>query len=454
MMRVPPSICGFRGSINRRRFGRYVLGSAIALSGLGGRAVSGSVPERRVFAHYMVCCPAAGHRGTVEDFRAEILRARLHGIDGFALNCGGWESEPYYRNIAARIFEAATVLGGEFTLFFSADGLSVDETVAMVSEFHGHPAMYRYAGRPVLSAFAGNREWADAVLGELARTGKPVGFVPFIYPRSGGERFTEAGIAELISEYPDLEGFFYFGAAGTGEDVVEKGRRIARAWRRVGVPYMASVTPYYRGYGRNNRLFETRGFESMAMEWEAAIAEDAQWVEIVTWNDWNESTYVSSFGPATTNASWDSSWGPLLSHEAYLAASEYYIRWFKTGVRWIKRDDLFWFYRLAPKAVPGLSELTKGNLGYPANADSLLDRVFITAFLTAPALLRIDSGEHGYEFPLIAGIHHVSVGFWLGLQKFELIRNSRIVLAGEGAFPIGTENSSNFNYLSGRATMV
>jgi hypothetical protein len=218
---------------------------------------------------------------------------------------------------------------------------------------------------------------------------------------------------------------------------------------------MAPVTPYYRGLGpRNYRLFETRGFEGMAMEWEAAIATRAQWVEIVTWNDWGESTYVAGFGAPTATTLWDGHWGPLLSHEAYLAASAYYIRWFKTGKPQIERDDLFWFYRVAPKAVMGWSEGTKGAKAYPENADSLLDRVFATTFLTSPARLRIESGDHRYEISVPEGVHHASVDFWLGQQRFSLIREGRMVLAGEGVFPIGADNSTNFNYLSGQAAPI
>lgn len=447
--------CDVHGHIDRRRFGRYLLGSAGALAagGRSVRALAQAAEPRRVFAHYMVCCPMAGHDGTVEEFRTEIRQAQAHGIDGFALNCGSWTKEPYYRAIAERLFEAAASIGTNFKLFFSADGLSEADTVAMISEFYDHPNMYRYEGKPLLSTFAGDRGWARGVLGGLEAGRKPVAFVPFFYAAHG--RFADPAIADLVEQNPEVDGFFYFGAAGFGEDIADTSRRLAEAWRRAGKPYMAPVTPYYRGLGpRNYRLFETRGFEGMAMEWEAAIAEQAQWVEIVTWNDWGESTYVASFGPPSATTLWDGHWGRLLSHEAYLAASAYYIRWFKTGEQRIDRDELFWFYRLAPKSVPGLTELTKGVLGYPDNSDSLLDRVFATIFLTSPALLRIDSGDHRYESPLGGGVHHVSVDFWLGPQRFSLIRDGRTVLTGEGAFPIGEENSTNFNYLSGQASPV
>ncbi|MGH7126605.1 MAG: endo-1,3-alpha-glucanase family glycosylhydrolase, partial [Stellaceae bacterium] len=200
--------------------------------------------------------------------------------------------------------------------------------------------------------------------------------------------------------------------------------------------------------------FETRGFEGMAAQWEAAIAAKAQWVEIVTWNDWTEATYVASFGPPVTTELWDGHWGPLLSHEAYLAASEYHIRWFKSGVQRVERDQLYWFYRLAPRTAPGRSTPDGDPKDFPRGAGDLEDRAFASAFLTKPALVIIRSGERRQEFSLSEGLHHISVEFAPGAQRFAVEREGQTILAGEGAFLIGSDNWSNFNYSSGEALPV
>jgi len=407
---------------------------------------------RLVFAHYMVCCPMAGKNATVAQLADEIHQAQSAGVDGFALNCGSWTAEPYYRAIATRMFEAAASLPHPFKLLFSSDGLTPEDTASMVSEFYEHPNMLRYQGKPVLSSYSGDEAWGKAVIAALAGLRRPVVFVPFFFPKGLNKRFTDTNIARLIDENGYADGFFYFGADGTGANLAATSAKIGRAWRNAGKLYMAPVTPFYRGLGpRNYRVFETRGFEGMAREWEAAIAADAQWVEIVTWNDWGESTYVASFGSPRAMDLWDGHWGRLLSHEAYLAASAYYIRWFKTGVKQVESDDLFWFYRLSPKRLPGRDQPDHPPESYPRGFNHLEDRVFLTTFLIAPATLKIESGERRYEFSAPAGAAHVSAEFGQGPQRFSVERNGVTILSGTGAFPIGDDNWGNFNYLAGQA---
>jgi len=445
--------------VDRREFGLGVLaaGSAFATTHIKSAFALTSQPKepRRVFAHYMVCCPMGGEHAPVDDYIKEIRQAQSHGIDGFALNCGSWTEQPRYRAIATRIFAAAATLGTGFKLFFSADWLSPDQVVAMVSEFYEHPNMLHFAKKPVLSTFGGYEEWAQAFLRPLATAGKPVFFVPFFFPhdligRFTG-RFTDSNLAQLIADNDFVDGYFFFGAGGSGDGIANTSIKVGQAWRRAGKLYMAPVSPYYRGLGGNYRVFETRGFEGMAREWEAAIVADAQWVEIVTWNDWGESTYVADRGSPNV---WDAHKGNLLSHAAYLAASEYYIRWFKTGVQRINRDDLYWFYRLSPRKKSGISNIENKTEGFPSGVENLEDRLFLTVFLIAPAQVDVESGDRRYHFPLSAGVHHLSADFALGLQKFRVEREGRTILTGQGAFPVSDDNWANFNYLSGQAGRI
>ena len=434
---------------------RAALTGAASLPLLGNsawqsRGLPASREARAVFAHYMVCCPTAGEHATELDFAAEIQQAQSHGLDGFVLNCGSWDREPRYHTYGTKIFAAAATLGTNFKLLFSADRLSVDETVTMVTEFYDHPNMYRFRGRPMLSTFGGDDEWAKALLKSLEDMGKPIVFVPFFFPKGFDKRLTDANVAQLIADNGYVDGFFYFGAGGPGDAIARTSERIGEAWSRAGKLYMAPVSPYYRGLGpRNYRVFETRGFEGMAAQWKAAIDTGAQWAEIVTWNDWGESTYVASFGPPGATNLWGRHWGPLLSHEAYLAASAYFIRWFKTGIQRIERDDLFWFYRLASRMEPGRSLPDNATTSFPAGSDRLEDHVFVTVFLIDAARLKIESGDRTYEFALAAGVHHLNAEFAEGSQRFSLHRHGRAILAGEGAFPISRDNWANFNYLAG-----
>lgn len=414
------------------------------------------IVPKLVFAHYMVCCPAAGGKATVEDYMAEMREAQSRGVDGFSLNSGGWsKSEPLYKQRTLLMYEAARRLGTGFKLFVSVDGKARDEVEDILQTVNNHPNQLRVGTKPVLSTFAGEGktgEQGDELIARAHANG--AFFIPYFYPRPlVRELPTETDARTIAHRYPDLDGFFYFGAAGTGATISEANAVSARAWRSRGKVYMASVTPYYIGGGNNYRAFETEGFTAMAQEWEAAIRNDASWVQIVTWNDWYEASYVAPFrtdkpdlGPKQLPNS------SMPSHVAYLDASRYYIDWFKHGTPPVlKKDQLFYFYRLHPKtedadiAVGGAAGKAR-----PRGVNNLKDNVFVSAFLSQPGQVTIRSGGASKNFDLSAGVSHIELPFEPGKQQFILTRNGKILIEKTGERSISaTDTHTRFNYFSG-----
>jgi hypothetical protein len=433
-----------------------ILGVAVMLlAGCLRAATSEQAHPRPVFAHYMVCAPAAGSEATINDFRKEIQAAQAAGIDGFALNCGDWTNrEPYYKQRSQLIYQAAKDLGTGFKLFVSADfatGLTTAEVRDMVETFRDHPNQFRHDGKPVLSTFGGGTNITEFVDREFTG-GREICYVPFYYPQPAVENPGREPLEQIARLNPSLDGYFSFGAAGMPEDIVASCVAAAEIWRGRGKIYMHPVTPFYRGLKGNYRVYESDGFAGMARQWENAIRTGADWVEIVTWNDWGEASYVAPFGaPAATNL-WNGHWGPMLSHAGFLAASRHYIDWFKTGRQpSITRDQLFYFYRLHPKEVPGYPHVI-GKPGFPANVATLQDRVFVTAFLRESGTLAVQSGTHQEHFQLPPGVSHVAVPFQLGTPRFTLTRGARTVIDKAGEWAITTNGWSNLNYFSGSAS--
>jgi glucan endo-1,3-alpha-glucosidase len=416
--------------------------------------------EKKVFAHYMVCCPTAGPSATLDDYKREIEEAQKRGIDGFALNCGNWKMrEPHYHARTLLMYEAAKQLDTGFQLFVSLDGEALAELEDVVRTLKDHPSQFRIDGRSVLSTFGGQGGEDHEEGRRLIRSAQDAGafFVPFYYPNPNmTELPTEAHVAQLVHDFPDMDGYFFFGAAGTGQQIARCNAMHAAAWRGLGKVFMAGITPCYRGSRGNFRCFETRGFEGMAQEWEGAIRSDATWVELVTWNDWGESTYLAPFGRPSETSLWGGHYGgKMLSHVAYLDASRYYIEWFKTGKPpAISEDNLFYFYRLHPARLPitvNPADETGGR-GSPQGADSLLDHLFVTMFLTAPAQLSLHSGATSKTYDLPAGVHHVSMPFEPGTQRFVLQRDGKPVFDKIGEHEISrTDAASRCNFFSGSA---
>jgi len=428
-----------------------------AIAGLSVFACTSMLPatetfDKFVFAHYMVALPTAGPASTVDDYKAEIQAAQKAGIDGFALNCGAWSvKEPHYKERVLKLYEAARDLNTGFKLFISADfttELSFDEFKDMVEVFRNHPNQFKHEGKPVLSTFRGEQmNLTDLVKKEFVDK-KEIVLVPFYYPNPPTELPNDDEIKTLLESNSDLPGFFYFGAAGTPSEISSVSRRTAAAWLGSGKIYMAPVTPYYLGYGVNNRVFESRGFEGMAEQWKAAIESKATWIEITTWNDFSESSYVAPFGLPFKGNVWRGDWGNVLNHSAYLDASKYFIKWFKRGKPpTIKRDELFYFYRLHPKSLAGKE-------GMPRNAASMKDEIFVTVFLKAPARLTIENGKAVTAFELDSGVNHVSVPLSIGTPRFILSRDNKTLINKVGELAIDVENTwGNHNYFTGSAVL-
>lgn len=405
---------------------------------------------KKVFAHYMVCIPTYGGASKVEDYQREIRAAQSAGIDGFALNCGGWTlREPHYKQRSLLIYQAAKELGTDFKLFISADyagALSSEETRDMVETFRTHPNQFRYQGKPVLSTFGGGRTQTEFVRKEFTGE-RAICYVPFYYPTPAAEMPKQAQVDQVFSDHgADLDGFFHFGAAGTPAQITESNHRLAQKWLGAGKLFMASITPYYRGLGGNYRVCDSRGVEGLARQWEGAIQDKATWVEMVTWNDWGEASYLAPFGSAYETHFWNGHWGPMLSHGAFLDASRYYIEWYKSGKQpKIAEDALYYAYRLHPKGAS-----VEGKR--PGGADKLADEVFVSLFLTAPARLTIHSGATEKHFDVLSGVNHLSMPFAPGAQRFVLTRGSETVIDKTGEQDVSaTDAWGNFNLFAGEA---
>lgn len=419
-------------------------------------------PPKLIFAHYMIANTpddTASHV-RVDDYKKEIVYAQAHGIDGFALNCADWtKRQDFYKKRASLMYEAAEDLGTGFKLFISADfccNIDIDDVRDMVQTFYNHPNQLRIEGKPVLSTYAGSKrsDEIQRLLSSLASQGMPVFFLPNYHipedPVTG--KISSSDVEGLVQQYPYIGGNFEFGGADTGPQAVAKIDAYSHTLHSHGKLFVAGITPFYRAFRGDYRTYETEGFNAMQMEWKAAINDGADMVELVTWNDWAEGTYLSPDMPQKFNKRT----GPLLPHTAYLDASRYYIDWFKSGkAPAITVDRLFYFYRLAPKSVPGAIDPSgkfSSEMSFPKRAETLKDSIFVTLFLTAPADLTVHSGDRSQTFHLDAGVQNVEMPFSTGTQRFLLVRDNRVIIDKEGEEQVSSDNSTDFNYFSGEAS--
>ena len=401
-----------------------------------------------VFAHYMVCY--ADYGDTVAGYERDIQDAQAAGVDGFALNCGEWNSPGaawYYTSRVAMMYQAAAQLGTGFKLFFSVDDDNTNDIVAMISSYANNTNSFRYNGRLVVSTFTHSSvDWQNCVFKPLTNLGINVFFVPNFLPASGNVADV-AGIGNLFTKYPYLDGLFNF-AVWTVANITNGNQAYSQACKTAGKLFMAGYSPTYWGYAwptNTGRPYcETDGGEGTIAQWNWIIQNQPDWVEIVTWNDFNESTYSS---PVYNPEQYENDLAPgphRYCHAGYLALAQHYISWYKTGQEPpINQDALFYFYR--SHFTNAVANATNDfPIYFWPNNGPVQDNIYTTTFLTSPAQMVIASGNTLTTNSLPAGISSQRTPFAPGPQTFTLHRAGKPVLSIAG--PDVLAQITNYNY--------
>jgi glucan endo-1,3-alpha-glucosidase len=465
---------------------RPFKGLLLALVLANGSAASA---QRTVFAHFMLAnqdyvAGDADSETVIASYQREIRQAQAIGIDGFALNAGGWLQEPRYIRRASEMFEAAFRLDSNFKLMFSADmccsndAADLEDMMRRFANNKRYSAIYyRSNSRAVLTTFAGSKQgpafWSG-LRNDVENGSNPsqrtapealayVTGVPSSAPLRmmlvpaffwGGETPRRADIAAGLADYAHIiDGAFYWGIAGVPglghpPDQIPSSEAYATALHRAGRLYMAPMGLQFWGANKN-RDYEYSGFSGMRKLWMNAInVTHPEWVEIITWNDFVEGTYVSPIDDpaqyAHANDLGSSAAPPSTLHyfHSHRGATEllaFFIQWYKTGkAPAIQNDAVFWAYRtqLSPLTSPSRQADRTTIYGPLANA------LYLTANLIAPAILRVTYGSEIRTITLPAGSNDFEVPLLAGPPpSFDLSRDGRQLAHAVGEDPISASGA-------------
>jgi glucan endo-1,3-alpha-glucosidase len=463
-----------------------------------GMRSSAQESRRTVFAHYLLTNQDyqdnSISEAKVRAYMKEIRQAQAIGIDGFALDVGSWLSSgagaEYYIAYASQMFEAAVRLHSGFQLMFSADfccGNQASDAEDMIRRFVNYSRFaqvyFKRDGKYVLTTFAGDSlgvatwqkiksdlatganpstatvdpSWASTtvdVAGPPSNTPVAIFLVPAFFAAFGGELPTQPEIQSGFNTWrPVVDGLFYWGIAGVPGsggplDQLKSSEAYASVLHGTRKLYMAPIAFQFWGADAA-RYFEYSGYQGMRDMWMNAInVTHPEWVEIITWNDFIEGTYVSPiddpnkypFANFLVQSGLPTQPGPLRYFHSHAGAWEllpYFIQWYKTGSRPdIDKNSVFWAYRtqsVADNATSGIPPL--GTLNGP-----IADKIYVTANLVQPGTLTVTSGTLTTSFNLSPGSTDVQASFIDGNPPvFNFTPNDKncAALIGSGRDPIG-----------------
>ncbi|WVQ63891.1 uncharacterized protein L199_002047 [Kwoniella botswanensis] len=362
-----------------------------------------SSSERYVFAHFMV---GFVNSYTQDDWNRDVALALSKGIDGFALNCDGQDTNAQQLQFA---FTAAS--SSNFKLFISPDFVHYSyEDPGPVSEllkpWVTQGAYFRYDGKSFVSSFWGEgTDWVKV----RENVGVDLYVCPYYYA------------SQAAVDTPGLDGLFSWRAwPGEGQDTVvfenmttAPDEEYLSLLAPLGKAYMAPVSPWFyshlpasTGYAKNyylysDTLWPTRWQQTLDLV--TKYPEQVQFVEIITWNDWTESSLIT---PPT------------------LKAAE----------------------------CSGTDSVGEKPRGWDMAADS----VFVAALTTGPATVTVTIGGTASSQQVDgAGVHTLAFPMSVGGVSFQMDVDGGGSAIGQGAIEISDEcyrGVYNFNVLAGTAT--
>jgi glucan endo-1,3-alpha-glucosidase len=370
---------------------------------------------------------------------------------------------------------ADSVGAKNFKTFLSFDmsvNIAAADMVSAVLALGNNPHYFRMNGKPVVSTYGGqtlgDSWWRDNVLQPLAAAGMPVTFIPnFVVSDLNFVAPNLANWTNVVNTYPSVDGLFLFGIPAAPPfyetdpnighywwSALSGSEAFATALHNAGKIFMAPYTPSVWSVCHSARGYiETQGGLGMANWWNSIInTQQADLVDLVTWNDYTESTFMS---PSTYNQLPTQSTGvETETHIGYYELAKYYISWYRYGVQpAITKDGMFYFHRTQPMNAAIANDASGGcGMGpvVPGQLFGLLqDDIYVTTALTAPATLTVTSGNTTQSFSVAAGVNTTKVPFSPGAQTLQLLRNGTLLTQASSHNINGNPTSDNYNVYSG-----
>jgi hypothetical protein len=344
------------------------------------------------------------------NYAIEIFRARLIGLDGFQADMLEANSGKYWDALLMLCETAAAVAPG-FSIVPEPDmatllSIGVEDLVHALTTLARSPAVYRLAdGRMLVTPFDPDLNpsalWRE-VIDVMARRNTPIALIPVLLNfRLHGYRFAP----------------FSYGLSSWGvrdpQSLAEDGLADRVYTLRSG--HLALMVPVVSQDVRpkSSVLWEAENTRLFRDGWRRAIDENAQFVQLITWNDYSETTEISP-SSGTQFVLFD--------------LAGFYTQWLKTGqMPRIVSDAIFYSHR---RQIERLGQ-PPNSLDMPMKlrgSEALHNEIEMIAFLTAPARLEVEIAGRRYGAEVNAGVAELRAPAEIGRPLFRIVRQGTTIV--------------------------
>ncbi|RDV28136.1 hypothetical protein DXV75_04015 [Alteromonas aestuariivivens] len=349
------------------------------------------------------------------DAEFEVRQAAAIGLDGFTVNILSNTGGTWTR--AMRIVEAAEKLGN-FKIVIMPDmnaqfhpNKEPEAFIPTIRELSKSPAAFRLKdGRLVVAPYLAENfspTWWKQTLDQLKAEGINVALMPLY-------QGWVSDLQQFKQQEPEAFQEYVIGVSDWGLRTPSGALNLlddAGQAHDEGVWWMAPVAPQDARPKRSN-FTEAGNSEAYRTLWESAINGGADWVQVITWNDYSESTQIT---PSTQTG------------YAFYDLTAYYIDWFKNQQQpEIKRDAMYAFYREHSTDTP-LSGYVQSDSVNVVNGEAPRNEIELLAFLTTPATLAIEIDGTTYEQYADAGMTSFKIPLQEGRPVFRILRDNKVI---------------------------
>ena len=365
----------------------------------------------------------------------DVLRAHAIGVDGFGVDILQTGSGRFWDQ-ARRICAAASALTPDFHFVPEIDAsalanASVDDIVKASEELAACPAAYRLAdGRILFVPFAPNTQtpafWKD-VEDKLAQHKVAIALMPDL-----------VDLARYADQFAPISTGLSFWGPRDPATVTSTPMKLLES-------HAASLTHYWMqpvapqdARPKSSVLWEAENTSLLRTSWTAAIAKNADFVHMITWNDYGEGT---EFSPSSG------------SQFLFYDLSAYYIQWYKTGQPpAIVKDAIYYSHRT--QIFDPTKLIQPGDLPFRLlGSTPLHNDVEMIAMLTQPARLQIELAGRQVEKSVPAGLQVMTMPASPGRAVFRIIRNGKTIVEKVSDWLIDANaNIANPDYFGGSST--
>jgi len=354
------------------------------------------------------------------NMEGEVRAAIARGITGFTFDSLSASDATDAKSGLHLMLAAAQAVDTRFKIVIMPDmtvlGTDTTAVVQIIAAAAASPAAYHLSdGRLVVSPFDAGLNtpaWWQSVISRLSSQGIQIALVPtFLGWSAAADAFA-----------PFSYGFSDWGAATVAGAGAMEGDPdfVHSTYKKI---FMTAVDPQqYRP--KDFIYWEAGNSAALRAAWTSSIQGDADWVQLVTWNDFSESSAIAPVTDGTLQRNIGTGFYNL---------SGYFSSWFLTGQEpKITHDVLYYFYRREPVTATagGQSKLATIYQGVAENDIELL------AFLTSPGVLKITIGGKTYTQNAAAGIVSFKVASQPGIPLFTLSRSGSDVFSFHGGVQI------------------